>query len=320
MNPLISVIINVYNGEKFISKCLESVINQTYKNLEVLIINDGSIDNTLNICKSYKDERIKIITTENFGLSKSRNIGIENVKGEYLYFIDADDYIENDVIEYLYNLCQKNNTKISTCRPIDIFNYNVIIKNKKEKIEVISNYEMLKKVLLSEDRAVCIWNKLIKKELFNNIRFENRPINDVAVTYKLVLATDKIVYSNQIKYYYLRHKESVTISKKNDANRSIDKYNACFERYNYIKNIYGDFTENDIGMLRIIPMLYVDGNEKLCDYLDSRSAKELFKKLFSLKVLNCKLKFGEKTKIILFRIAPKFDSFLYKKYRKIKSK
>ena len=83
MNNLISVIINVYNGENFIEKCLDSVINQTYKNLEILIINDGSTDNTLKICESYKDERIRIITTENLGLSKSRNIGIENSKGNY---------------------------------------------------------------------------------------------------------------------------------------------------------------------------------------------------------------------------------------------
>ena len=319
MNELISIIINVYNGEKFIAKCLDSIINQTYKNLEILIINDGSTDNTLSICQSYKDERIRIITTENFGLSKSRNIGIENAKGDYFYFIDVDDFVENDVIEYLYTLCKKYNTKISTCKPIDIYNYNVKIKNKKEKVEVISNYEMLKKVLLSEDRAVCIWNKLIKREIFNNIRFEDRIINDITVTYKLVLLADKIAYSNQIKYYYLRHKASTTISKKHDANRLIDKYNVCFERYNYLRNIYGDFTENNIGMLRIIPMLYVDGDKKLRDYLDSKSAIELFKKLFSFKILTCKLKFGEKIKIILFRINPKLDSIIYIKYQKMKS-
>ena len=93
MNKLISIIINVYNGEKYIKKCLDSVINQTYKNLEILIINDGSTDKTLEICKKYKDERIKIITTENQGLSFSRNVGIDNAGGEYLYFVDADDFI-----------------------------------------------------------------------------------------------------------------------------------------------------------------------------------------------------------------------------------
>lgn len=80
MNDLITVIINVYNGEKFIDKCLQSVINQTYKNIEILIVNDGSTDNTLKICEGYSDERIRIITTENMGLSFSRNVGIENAK------------------------------------------------------------------------------------------------------------------------------------------------------------------------------------------------------------------------------------------------
>ena len=86
MNELITVIINVYNGENFIAKCLESVINQTYKNLEILIVNDGSTDNTLSICESYSDKRIKIITTENMGLSFSRNVGIENANRRVFVF------------------------------------------------------------------------------------------------------------------------------------------------------------------------------------------------------------------------------------------
>ena len=104
---MISVIINVYNGERYIKKCLDSILNQTYKNLEILIVNDGSTDDTLKICKSYKDSRIRIINTKNKGLSLSRNVGLDNAKGEYLYFIDCDDYIEKDTLEYLYNLCIK---------------------------------------------------------------------------------------------------------------------------------------------------------------------------------------------------------------------
>ena len=138
MEELISVIINVYNGEKYIKKCLESIINQTYKNLEILIINDGSTDNTLSICQSYKDERIRIITQENIGLSKSRNVGIENAKGEYLYFIDADDFVELDVIEYLHNLCKKYNVLISTSNAINVYGYNFKIKECKEKVNVFS--------------------------------------------------------------------------------------------------------------------------------------------------------------------------------------
>ena len=315
MDELITIIINVYNGEKYISKCLESIINQTYRNIEILIVNDGSTDNTLNICTSYKDNRIRIINQENMGLSLARNVGIENSKGEYLYFIDSDDFVQYDVVEYLYNLCKKYKTLMATCKPIDVYNYNnAHIKSSKEQIEVISSKDMLKKILLSEDRAVNLWNKLIHKNIFNNIRFENRPINDVAVTYKLALATNKIAYSNQIKYYYLRHKDSITISKQKNVNRSIDKYNVCMERYNYIKNLYPNFIENDIGMLRIVPMLYDDGTEELCKYLDDEGAIKLFKKLFTFKVLTCKLNIKEKIKIVLFRINPKLSRWINNKY------
>lgn len=314
MGELISVIINVYNGEKFIEKCLDCIINQTYKNLDILIVNDGSTDNTLKICENYKDDRIRIITQGNMGLSKARNVGIENAKGEYLYFIDVDDWIELDTIEYLYNLCKKYNTKMSTCRPIDVYDYNIKVVNKPEEIKVVSSLDMLKKVLLAVDRAVTIWNKLIKKELFETIRFEDRIINDVTVTYKLMIEADKTAYSNQIKYYYLRHKNAVTSKEKENAKRSIDNYKVSIDRYNYIKNLYPDFIYNDIGMIRVITMLYLRDNKELDDFLNEQNAMELFKKLFSFKVFTCPIKFKEKIKILLFLISPRFCKFVDRKY------
>ena len=168
---LVTIVLNVYNCEKYVKKCLDSLIKQTYKNLEILIINDGSTDKSLEICEKYqkKDNRIRIITHENCGLSLSRNAGIDNAKGEYIYFIDSDDYIEKDTIEYLYNLCKKYDSKISTCDPIDIYDYNVKVKNKKEKIEIVSSIDYVKMILLSVKRTGTVWNKLIKKELFNSL-------------------------------------------------------------------------------------------------------------------------------------------------------
>lgn len=94
MNDLISVIVNAYNEEKHIKKCIDSIINQNYKNIEIIVVNDGSTDNTLNILNSYNEPRLKIISHENKGLSLSRNDGIDNAKGKYIYFLDADDFIE----------------------------------------------------------------------------------------------------------------------------------------------------------------------------------------------------------------------------------
>ena len=317
---LISIIINVYNGERFIKKCLDSVLKQTYSNLEILIVNDGSTDNTFKICESYTDKRIKIIITENLGLSMSRNVGLDNATGDYIYFVDADDYIELDALEYLYNLCKKYNTKIATCRSIDINNYNTKVEKSSENVKIIPNKEMLEKILLWDNRAEAIWNKLIKKELLKNLRFEDRIINDIAFTYKLVLNADNIAFSNQVKYYYFKHENSISNQKKEDFNRSIELYHVSLERYENIKKIYPEFTENKIGVIYIISRLYLRKNEKIIDYLNSCNAIDLFNKLFTLKLFKCKIGFREKIKLVLFRINPKIQKKIINKYLQIKDK
>lgn len=316
MQELITVIINVYNGEKFISKCIESVVNQTYKNLDILIINDGSTDNTLKICKTYKDKRIRIITTKNQGLSLSRNKGIENAKGQYIYFVDSDDFIELDTIEYLYKMSKEYNSDISTCNPLVVFDYNIKKTDSKEKISQISNLQMLKKVILLENMAGTIWNKLIKKDLFNDIRFENRIINDVVVTYKLVLKSKVIVYSNQKKYYYLKHKNCISIDGYENYDRAIDFYKATIERYNNIKKIYSNLIENDVSLLRSILKLYLLENKKIKHFLSKKNAIKLYRSIFSFKILISKIKFKEKIKLLIFYISPNLFIKIGKTYRK----
>ena len=314
MKDLISVIINVYNGEKYIKKCLDSVVNQTYNNLEILIINDGSTDDTLSICNAYKDSRIKIITTENLGLSLSRNVGIENASGKYFYFIDADDYIENDTIEYLYNLLKKYDCDISFSSHLNIYNYKVKKRNKKEKINVLFKEDMLKMVIID---SVTIWNKLMKKEMFNNIKFPNEIIEDVRTTYKLILNSKKGVYSNQIKYMRLIHKDSI-IGKK-DRDILIDIYNARLERYRYIKKIYPNLIENDISILLLIINTYVSDNEDTIRYIGIGNLKKLYKSLFKIKILNSDISFKNKFKLILFRISPFIYKSVFRIYIEIKS-
>lgn len=312
----------INNGEKHIRKCINSVVNQTYKNLEILIINDGSTDNTLSICECYKDNRIKIITTENLGLSMSRNIGLDNATGKFIYFVDADDFIEKDTIEYLYNLCKKNNTLISTCNVLYIFNDNYNVINTEEKVSIIPSKEFLKSVLLLKNNAVYTWNKLMSRNLFDNLRFENRMINDIAFTHKLIMRVDKIACSNQIKYFYLRHKESIT-AQKASTERLIDIYNVYVDRYNYTKKVYPDLIENNAAVLKIIIELYLKNNKELEMYLNKNKAIEIYKKIFTFKVLKCNIGFREKIKIISFRINPKFNKKMvdiYLKLRKNKGK
>lgn len=315
MNDLISIIINVYNGEKYIKKCLDSVLNQTYKNIEVVIVNDQSTDKTLDIIKSYKDKRIKIINNKkNIGLSLSRNIGIDNSNGKYLYFVDIDDFIELDTIEYLYKLIKKYKTKISTCGVLDIYDYNYKYKNDTESIVLLSREDMLKKVLLTIDRSGTTWNKLYDRDLFKNIRFEDRIVNDVVTTYKLVLECEKIVFSNQIKYFYLRHKDSI-LGRKN-SKHSIDLYDAAIERYNYIDKLYPDMIENKICLLLLIESLYVMNNKEVTNHLNLK----LFKELYTSKIFKTNIRFNDKVKLLLFRISPKLYNFIIKIYLKIKNR
>ena len=316
---MISVILNVYNGEKFISRCLESIINQTYKDIEIIIVNDASTDNTLSIIKKYKDKRIKIINNKNnLGLSLSRNIGIDNSKGDLLYFVDVDDYLELDALEYLYDLYKKYKSDITTCRCIDVYDTNTKIVNEKENIEVLDSYEMLKRTLLIKYREGTTWNKLFNKKLFKKVRFENRIINDVVTTYKLVLESNKIVYSNQIKYNYFRHKESI-ISKKR-TKYMIDLYKAASERYDYVKNIYPDMLENEATLCLLIANMYITKDKEFIDYLNTNKAKKKFNKLFNLKLLKCNMRKNDRVKLLLFRISPKLLYFITISYLKIKRK
>ncbi|MGM9850499.1 MAG: glycosyltransferase family 2 protein [Bacilli bacterium] len=316
MNDLITIIVNAYNEEKHIKKCVDSILNQTYKNIEILIINDGSTDNTLNIIKKYKDKRIRVISTENKGLSLSRNVGLDNSNGKYIYFLDADDFIEKDTIEYLYNLIKKNKSDMSTCKSLDIYNYDTKIINKEEKINILSNIDMLKKLLLREDNTVNIWNKLIKKELFKNIRFPNRIIEDVPVVYKLILNSKKIVYSNQIKYNRLKHNDSIMGKRKPEL--LIDIYKATLERYEDIKNTYPNLIENEISILLLIMNTTATNNKIANNNIGIKNMKKLYKKTFKIKMLKNNIGLENKIKIILFRISPSLYKHIFKIYMKLK--
>ena len=321
MNELITVIINVYNGELFINKCIDSIINQTYKNLEILIVNDGSTDNTLKEIKKYKDKRIKVITTKNQGLSFSRNTGIDNAKGNYLYFIDVDDLIEKDTIEYLYKLIKKYDVKIATCDSTNIKDYNFKKIEREEEIHVYTGEEMVKLTLLSKIKhSTCTWNKLYKKELFDGKRFEHPIINDLTVTHKLYIESKKIVHSNQVKYYYYIHKDNVTIKKRENLDRLIGFYDATLDRYNYIDNIYPNMYENKIGLLICISVFYIRKNKEFHKYLKEKKAIKLYKKYYSLKVFKYKLKKKIKMELLFFRISPKLYKIFANIYIKLKKK
>ncbi len=213
MNDLISIIVPIYNVEKYLKRCIDSIINQTYTNLEIILVNDGSTDNSKAICDKYKnlDERVKLIDKENGGLSDARNVGINYATGKYIGFIDADDYIDSRMYQILYNNIKNTNSDLSICsyikikeneiRNIDFFN-DIKIFNKEDAL-----YELLNDNLIDN----YAWNKLYNKELFNQVKYPyGKKFEDIGTTYKIIDKTKSVVVTNYCGYYYVNRENSIT--------------------------------------------------------------------------------------------------------------
>lgn len=211
---LISVIIPIYNVEKYLKTCIESVIQQTYKNLEIILVNDGSTDNCLNICNKYKakDSRIKVINKKNGGLADARNVGLENSTGIYIAFVDSDDFIEKDMYEMLYKELEDNRADIAGC---DYYIYHTLKNSKSDIItkekEIMTTEEALIKMNQLRGFGISACNKLYRKEIFKEIRFPvGRISEDWFIMYKILDKAKKIVYNPVAKYYYRQRTGSIT--------------------------------------------------------------------------------------------------------------
>lgn len=236
---LVSIIVPVYKVEKYLKECLESVINQTYRNLEIILVDDGSPDNCGKICDEYakKDERVRVIHKENGGLSSARNAGLDISNGEYISFVDSDDVIDKRFIEILHNVCIENNCDIAECdfkRFKDEIERENIVNS---EIKVISAFEMQNKLFVDGEstQTVIICNKLYKRYLFKNIKFPTGKIHeDESTTYKILYSCDTGVVVTNLKLYYYRENVSSITGKKFNIKR-LDILDAYEERKNFYK-------------------------------------------------------------------------------------
>lgn len=211
---LISIIIPVYNVEKYIHRCVDSVINQTYQKLEIILVDDGSPDDCGKICDEYakKDNRIKVILKENGGLSDARNHGIESATGEWLFFLDSDDWIHPQTIDKLYDAAIKNDVSVSIC------NYSQTEEESptvdiSEKAELWTPKDLYLKHHVTSTTA---WGKLYHKDCFKNIRYPVGKIHeDEFVTYRILFEHKNIAFINQPYYAYFINYEGIMKSKWN---------------------------------------------------------------------------------------------------------
>lgn len=240
MKPIISIIVPIYKVEKYIHKCINSILNQSLNDFELILVDDGSPDNCGEICDEYaeNDNRIKVIHKNNGGVSSARNIGIDKALGEYIGFVDPDDYIDKNMYKLLYKSAKKNSADIV----ISSFSF---IRNCKEEQQDISNnelifdkYEAITKYfdMVYPFNFSFMCNKLIKRELFNDIRFNTNTLvqEDTEIMIKLYNKSKKISYIGQPLYFYELRSESATNNKISRGKITTEQ--AFLEICNYTKD------------------------------------------------------------------------------------
>ena len=211
---MVSIIIPVYNSEKYLRKCFESIKNQTFKDLEIIVVNDGSTDNSLNICKEFgkEDKRVKIISKKNEGLSSARNAGLEITNGDIITFLDSDDYLDKHYIQKSFDLMVSKNADIvimQMCNVAESTNDAVII-NKKVETYVFDSERAIEESLYQKLYTCCAPGKMYKRDIIGNIRFPyGKLAEDLAVCHKFLFNSKKVIYTSEIGYYYRQHDNSI---------------------------------------------------------------------------------------------------------------
>lgn len=306
---LVSIIVPVYGVEKYISECIESLINQSYKNIEIILVDDQSPDKCPEICDRYAklDKRIKVIHKKNGGAGSARNTGLLNYTGQYVCFVDGDDYVDKDYIKILYENISINNADIA------VVDYRYLYKNKIEKNnleipdEKINNVEYLKRFLVCWNTGMMT-NKMFRRDVLKNLFFvEGRKIDDEFFTYQVVMRSKYIVQRKDILYTYRMRASSVMNAE--------DKYyeEMLNDRMDYFTQRYKDVTQMYPQLKKDYLQNYIDNLIQL--KIKSESYKEKRNKLN--KIIRRHIKeiiFGPvtiKTKMIFFW------NILFGKYRHV---
>ncbi len=309
MKPLISIVVPVYNVENYILKCLNSLIKQNYKQIEIILVDDGSTDESGKICDEFKekDDRIRVFHKKNGGLSSARNYGIKKAKGDIIAFVDSDDYVKDGFVLDLYRGMQAGNADIVIC------GYN----NEKPKNETISGKEATIRLLTKQENIDIIsWNKLYKKKLFtdNNIIFpEGKKHEDTLTTYKLMSKAKKVTYIDESLYIYVERKGSITASEKIEE-RLLMREKAAKEAVEYLGNDKDLKAAAEVGLLWA---KYNFLNYALKKEIDEKYEKETLV-WFKQNVENYKNNKYMTAKLKTYNLmSTRFGGLLYKIFRKI---
>ena len=300
----LSVIVPVYKVEAYIIKCVESIINQTYKNLEIILVDDGSPDNCGKICDEYADldSRIKVIHKKNGGLSDARNHGIKIATGDYITFVDSDDYIESDMYQVLMELSQQNDADISACNMAYVYEKDSKVKrddsHQLRQLTPIEAYDIM--IDYYGKLRMGVWNKIYRRELFNDIWFPKGQLyEDLAVMYKVIFRANKIMYLAESKYYYLQRGDAITSQPY--SVREHDRYQFMNEMSAFIREHAPEIYVYAVSYKHINGFLSIANRMIISSTYDIDFIKRIQKDIRSEKqwLLEGKLPYNRKMQILL---------------------
>ena len=315
MSEKISVIIPVYNVENYLEECILSVLGQTYTNLEVILVNDGSTDSSFEICKQYEklDERVVVLTKENGGLSSARNFGLKHATGIYVGFIDSDDFIKKDMFQKMYEVAKIKNAEIVCCDFSECDEAsNIRHVQDSNIIYEYNNYQAISKLLYESYYKCFAWNKLYIKELFDDICYpDGKLYEDIVTTYKLMKKSSKIAYIKTPFYIYRQRNNSITNSKFNM--RSYEMLEAIDELIDDINNIPTKY-QNDLKIGFAIYYSFFISEMINAHYMDKiiyKKYKGMLKENFSAIIFSSELNVRRKIQMILSGRAIKVYKLAY---------
>lgn len=318
--PLITVVVPIYKVESYLDECVKSIQMQTYHNLEIILVDDGSPDQCGKLCDVYAEEdtRVKVIHQKNKGLSSARNSAIDIATGEYITFVDGDDYLKRDMVEILCQNILQYNAEIATVAFENFFEDGSSVSNAHDrKVFVYSKEEALDCFLFNDYLTPCVCGKLYDISLWKDIRCpEGKLFEDQFTTYKLFDKCKKVVYDTTPKYCYRKRADSIGHSPF--SKRTYDLYNAIHEEYDYIYSKYGEKVPNVITARIIWEVVFIN-MMIIAGYKDTRTRKNIqdFAKKNLKKVWSCGyISKMRKIQISLFACSFPLYVLFYRTYKK----
>lgn len=315
-NELISVIVPVFNVEKYLKKCVDSIIGQTYDNIEIILIDDGSTDNSGTICDSYLqiDSRVQVFHCDNNGVSSARNKGLKHSNGKYIFWLDSDDYISRDCISVLYSLIKRYDSDMAICNYVDGEDRDYIFNDDNCEVKSFDSKIGLENIYKNHHYSFVMaasWAKLIRKELYEDLEYpEGKIFEDIYISHYLINKCKKITYINKIMYYYFQWSKSILGKELYKA--KLDYLEAFEDRIVFFDNL-GYYSLKEKARIQYLHSLIWEYSRAKYILEEKRITKEIvksYRKYYTIGTFNPNLRNENKKYMFIFYISPRIAEIM----------